>query len=215
MADVRHLFSTPFAIETVDDASLVAGLRDAIAAERTRDPGGITHSNLGGWHSNMEMLAWGGGPARDLARHAIGMAEALTIDRGSPDASRYRWTAEMWANVCTRGHANQFHVHPGSFWSAVYYLDDGYGGSDDPALGGELQLLDPRMPMVAMARPELAFREPDGTIQHAELTLRPRTGVMVTFPAWLQHGVRPYLGSGERISIAINLKPTRPEPASG
>ena len=79
----------------------------------------------------------------------------------------------MWANVCTRGHANQFHVHPGSFWSAVYYLDDGYGGSEDPALGGELQLLDPRMPAVAMASPELAFREPDGAIQHAELTLRP------------------------------------------
>ena len=69
--------------------------------------------------------------------------------------------------------------------------------------------------MVAMARPELAFREPDGTIQHAELTMRPRTGVMVMFPAWLQHGVRPYLGSGERISIAINLKPSKSEPASG
>ena len=215
MADVRHLFSTPFAIETVDDASLAAGLRQAIAAERARDPAGITHSNFGGWHSNMDMFTWGGAPARELARHAIGLAERLTIDRGSPESSRYRWRVEMWANQCTRGHANQFHIHPGNFWSAVYYLDDGYGGSNDPALGGELQLIDPRMAMAGMAYPELAFREPDGTMQHAELTLRPKAGVMVMFPAWLQHGVRPYRGDGERISIALNLKPGLPGAANG
>lgn len=215
MADVRRLFSTPFAIETVDEASLIHSLRAAVAAERERDPVGISHSNLGGWHSNMEMLAWAGEPARLLSERAIGLADSLTIDRGSPEASRYRWMAEMWANVSGRGHANQFHIHPGSFWSAVFYLDDGYGGSSDPALGGELQLLDPRMPGVCMAAPELAMRDADGSIQHSELTLRPQTGVLVLFPAWLQHAVRPFNKDGERITIAINLKAVKSAPADG
>ena len=28
---------------------------------------------------------------------------------------------------------------------------------------------------------------------------------MVMFPSWLLHGVRPYQGEGERISIAFNI----------
>ncbi len=41
------------------------------------------------------------------------------------------------------GHGNEFHSHPGSFWSGVYYVDDG-GIAADPALGGELEFMDPR-----------------------------------------------------------------------
>ena len=33
----------------------------------------------------------------------------------------------------------------------------------------------------------------------------PRQGLMVLFPAYLQHLVRPYLGQQPRISIAFNL----------
>ena len=33
----------------------------------------------------------------------------------------------------------------------------------------------------------------------------PRPGLIMLFPSWLQHQVRPYWGQGERISIAFNL----------
>ena len=33
----------------------------------------------------------------------------------------------------------------------------------------------------------------------------PKAGLMVLFPAWLLHQVRPYKGKAERISIAFNL----------
>jgi len=46
--------------------------------------------------------------------------------------------------------------------------------------------------------------------------IKPQSGLLVAFPAWLEHGVRPFFGTGERISIAVNiditkfeLKPTR------
>ncbi len=35
--------------------------------------------------------------------------------------------------------------------------------------------------------------------------VRPQSGRMVIFPAWLMHQVRPYRGTGVRISIAFNL----------
>ena len=35
--------------------------------------------------------------------------------------------------------------------------------------------------------------------------VHPHTGMLVLFPSWLQHAVRPYRGKAERISIAFNL----------
>lgn len=84
-------------------------------------------------------------------------------------------------------------------------LDDGYDGSTDPKLGGELMLLDPRMPQIRMYAPHLRLREADGGEQLVEPFVRPRTGMLVVFPAWLAHAVRPLRGGGMRISVALNL----------
>ncbi|MHA6333721.1 2OG-Fe(II) oxygenase family protein [Qipengyuania sp. CAU 1752] len=205
MAETRHLFATPFATEILQSAAGIAALRTAIEAEHARDVQGVTISNIGGWHSNTQMLDWGGEAARALAFKAMQMADALTVDSKSPQASRFGWVPEMWANVSQVGSANQYHFHPGSFWSAVAYIDDGYDGSEDASLGGELQLLDPRMPMVRMTAPDLRMLDRDGQQQQNEISVRPRTGMIVIFPSWLQHAVRPFHGSGTRISIAINL----------
>jgi hypothetical protein len=36
--------------------------------------------------------------------------------------------------------------------------------------------------------------------------VRPRAGAMVVFPGWMYHFANPYLGQGERISIAFNVR---------
>lgn len=205
MAETRCLFSTPFVIDQLQSEAGIAALRQAIEAEHGRDGQGVSISNIGGWHSNTQMIDWGGEAARALAYKAMQMADALTIDAKSPKASRFGWVPEMWANVSTKGNANQYHFHPGSYWSAVAYIDDGYNGEGEASLGGELQLLDPRMPMVRMTAPDLRILEEGGTPQMNEIAVRPRTGMIVMFPSWLQHAVRPFYGEGTRISIAINL----------
>lgn len=209
MTQTRHRFATPFITDRLQSAEGLAMLRAAILAERARDAAGVQISNIGGWHSNTRMIEWGGEAARALAYKAMTMADAATVDAGSPQASRYDRMPEMWANVSGHRHANQYHTHPGSFWSAVAYVDDGYAGSDDPALGGELQLLDPRMPMLRMTAPDLRLRDEAGAPQVSEPMIRPVTGMIVLFPSWLQHAVRPFRGSGTRISVAINLIPVR------
>ena len=110
----------------------------------------------------------------------------------------------MWANINQSGHGNEFHSHPGSFWSGVYYVDDG-GIAADPSLGGELEFMDPRGPGPAMYAPHLAFAMPGGRSVGANEVVRPQAGRLVMFPAWLLHQVRPYRGNAERISIAFNL----------
>ena len=213
MSQANNLFPTPFVVDQLQSEAGLAMLREAVEAEMARDAGGVTISNIGGWHSNTQMVDWGGEAARALAYKAMTMADAQTVDVRSPRESRFGWIPEMWANVNRKGDANQYHTHPGSFWSAVAYLDDGYAGDDDPELGGELQLLDPRMPMIRMTAPDLRLLDAGGQPMPSEVSFRPKTGMIVMFPSWLQHAVRPFHGEGTRISIAINLIPAMKKPA--
>lgn len=199
------LFDTPVIVDVMPDAAaLNAKLKSLIFERRSADPG-ISISNVGGWHSDLEMLRWGGEPAMRLLERVMAAVEMFTVDIRATDKPRYKWFPEMWANVSPAGAMNQYHTHPGSFWSAVYYVDDGYAGSSDSELGGELVLLDPRMPMIRMNTPDLRFRRPGQQPEDQEKWFRPTSGQIVIFPAWLSHAVRPYNGPGTRISIAINL----------
>ena len=204
---IEGLFSSPVMAEPWNVAARFNPiLRDAIV-DRQKQNAGVTKSNLLGWQSDLEMLRWGGEAARVLASHIVERCEILTVDcRGE---GLLRWYPEMWANVSRAGASNQTHAHPGAYWSAVYYVDDGYQGSADKRLGGELVFVDPRFPMVRMRTPDLRPLGTDGEPQHHEVWFRPRTGMLVMFPSWLQHSVRPYLGSGTRISIAVNVSLTR------
>jgi uncharacterized protein (TIGR02466 family) len=199
------LFDTPVIVDQMPDAAAVnAELRRVIEEERTRSEG-LDISNVGGWHSNTEMLRWGGEPAMRLLERIMAAVDAFTVDIRATGTPRYKWFPEMWANVSPPGASNQYHTHAGAFWSAVYYVDDGYGGSEDDSLGGELVLLDPRMPMIRMNTPDLRFRRPGQKPDDQEKWFRPVSGLIVIFPAWLSHAVRTYRGTGTRISIATNL----------
>lgn len=200
------LFETPVVIDEVPNAPVLnAALKEAIAARRAESPG-VRISNIDGWQSDTGMLAWGGDAAAALNARMIAAAEKFTVDVAAGEGGpRHEWRSTMWANVSPPGGLNQMHTHPGAYWSAVYYVDDGYAGVDDPSLGGELMLMDPRMPMVLMTMPNLRFRVPGAAPHEPQLAMRPKSGRIVMFPAWLSHGVMPYRGKGERISIAVNL----------
>ena len=200
--NVTILFGTPIVVVELPEAAALNNELSATIHGREKSHPGTQHSNLGGWQSDWEMDRWGGAAAIKLLAIGRNTANKVTTDRQGRPVS-IAWKANMWANVNRTGHGNEFHSHPGSFWSAVYYVDDG-GIDADPALGGELEFMDPRGPGPAMYAPQLAFGSA-GLSVGANETVRPRAGRLVMFPAWLLHQVRPYKGSAERISIAFNL----------
>ena len=61
----------------------------------------------------------------------------------------------------------------------------------------------------AMLAPDLAVAMPGGLSIGASELVGPRPGMVLIFPSWLSHAVRPYHGDGVRISVAINLTPLR------
>ena len=202
-AQVRNLFPTPVATLLLPDgAAINADMGPRILAREASHPS-VEHSNLGGWQSPLDLPQWGGPGVAAVLQAATRLADRLTRTREGKEV-KSAWKTACWANVNRRSHGNEFHTHPGCFWSGTYYVDDG-GVAEDPALGGEFEIQDPRGVAPVMYAPLLTFAGPDGPSLGASELLRPRAGMLVLFPSWLQHAVRPYHGTGVRISIAFNL----------
>jgi Putative 2OG-Fe(II) oxygenase len=74
-----------------------------------------------------------------------------------------------------------------------------------PAMeGGAIVFRDPRGPAVAMY--ETPGIELPWVGSGTGIPFAPATGHLLLFPSWLEHRVEPFAGSGERISIAFNVR---------
>jgi uncharacterized protein (TIGR02466 family) len=205
--DITLTFGVPIMIQAVPGAAPVnEGLKRAILGRERASPG-KSKSNSGGWHSDETLLAW---PEPEIAAlrswidSAVQRLCRLPL-REKANALNLAYDATGWANVNRRGHYNTLHVHAGSHWSIVYYVAT---GEEEPGhqFNGLLELKDPRPAAVFGRLPAFMFGR--------GLTIRPQPGMLVGFPAWIEHWVHPFFGSGERISIAVNIDVTRYDVAS-
>lgn len=195
-------FETPVAYARLKDSeALLQELENTIMRKRISSEG-VTRSNIGGWHSNTDMLKWGGEAAQKVAESAINLAKRMShFEEGSPDD--YDWPVRMWANVTEQGGLNHLHAHPGNLWAAVLYVNMGTEEGNDA--GGNFYIEDPRFPMNLMRNTAFRTRGTDGQPQQLQPEFNLKRGNLVLFPAWLRHGVRSYTGSRLRISIAMNI----------
>jgi uncharacterized protein (TIGR02466 family) len=199
-----NLFPTPLVVATMpESAALNAELKRIILGREATAPESVQRSNHGGWQSSWDLHQWGGAPMQKVLAFGRSIVDEVTVDRAGK-RHEIAWRVNSWANVNRQGHGNQFHTHPGALWSATYYVDDGGIGAD-PTLGGEFEIQDPRGVAPVMYAPYLTFAGPDGAALGESQRLPPQAGMFVVFPSWLSHGVRPYRGTRERISIAINF----------
>lgn len=152
----RNLFPTPVAsVDTPDAEARNKELR-ALILERRRTTPTIQASNDGGWHSDRDLLTWGGARVAEVVNMARAVASHLTRDiegrEVQPD-----WIASAWANVNGSGDANVCRFHPGWFWSGTYYVDDG-GAWTDHTLGGDFEMLDPAARPLPCSRRQCSTR---------------------------------------------------------
>jgi uncharacterized protein (TIGR02466 family) len=201
--EVLRLFPTPVVVATIPNAGSVNAELKRIILARESVQQSVERSNQGGWQSSWDMHEWGGAPLQTVMAHARAVVDDATVDRAG-NRQRIAWRINCWANVNRCGHGNQFHTHPGALWSVSYYVDDGGIGAD-PSLGGEFQIRDPRGVAPIMYAPELTFPGHDFIALGESQKLVPHAGLLIAFPSWLSHGVCPYRGTRERISLAINF----------
>ena len=203
--EVKNAFPTPIIMTQLPGyEQLNAELKQIILEREKKEPPKDSYdSNIGGWHSDRNLNEWSGKLGETILETAKLLADKMTMSRSGQPVD-IDWQVNAWANINRNGDSNEFHVHPGSFWSGVYYVDDG-GCANDKTLGGEFVIMDPRGAGPSMYAPLLCFRGPGGNSVGATELVAPRAGVIMLFPSWLSHAVRPYRGNKERISISFNL----------
>lgn len=205
--DISLAFGVPLLVQQMPEAEKInPGLARLILA-REQQSVGVRKSNSGGWHSEETLMSW---PEPEIATLRGWFDSAIQRICALPFAQRGRPTiayrATGWANVNRHGHYNNLHIHAGSHWAIVYYVT---AGEEEPGhpLNGRLELRDPR--------PSAAHVRLPGFMFGRAITVQPQAGLLIVFPAWLEHWVHPFYGRGERISIAVNVDMTRFDPPPG
>lgn len=196
--DRRALFATPVCVFELADAQPNAEIASRLTEDRQRSAG-IVRSNVGGWHSTPELAQRDEPCFRELFQAIVDRVSVvvgmLAEDLGQPMPVPLRYDVHAWATIMGDGDYTTVHDHGDAHWSIVYYVDAGEPAPEHPD-SGVLVLVDPRRGGRAAPRIDLF---------PSRFHIRPQTGNLVVFPAWLQHFVHAYRGTRPRIAISANL----------
>ena len=105
-------------------------------------------------------------------------------------------TTAGWIVVARDGSYNAPHVHPHGTFSSIYHVQV----PDRPSPEGYLEFINPTGSAALQS------------FGHASELVQPKEGTLLIIPSYLMHGVHPFQGEGERISLnidyAVTLKKT-------
>jgi uncharacterized protein (TIGR02466 family) len=108
----------------------------------------------------------------------------------------------MWSNVRNSGSKHHAHQHPNSYLSGVLYLK-----VPQEEEIGNIFFVDPRQAKNMM------YGNYTKVTSMSERTwwYKPKKGVMLLFPSWLEHGTEEYISNNteKRISVSFNFILTR------
>jgi uncharacterized protein (TIGR02466 family) len=112
----------------------------------------------------------------------------------------------MWANMYEGTGDHEIHQHPNSFISGVFYVQIPECNNK-----GNLLIVDPRSAKNMM----YANFKKHTSLSDRMIEIEPKTGLLLLFPSWLEHGVSKFIGNFDqkRIGISFNyqlIKCSRP-----
>ena len=189
-----------------DADALNEQLLDAIRREKASDETRIEKSNLtdlGGWHSHDELHLQS--DFRDFAKRVEKVAAEVSKQLNySTECSTT--IDDMWSIVNPVGSYNRSHIHPGSLWSGVYYVQA-------PENCGAIKFTDPRTQNMILS-PQLNQDRPSAKGTWTSVQYDPYPGRLMLFPSWLYHAVEPNLTeekgeASERVCISFNMTQSR------
>ena len=144
------------------------------ALEIQKNNRSVRKSNIGGYQSN-DTLDW---TAMVYKQHILKCLETL------PRFQLSNW----WININKKGDFNDYHTHPGSMLSAVWYITDNYRSIEfqNPLLHNRNNILD-----------EMDWSMAD--------VIDCTAGDLLVFPSDLIHRVYPHTEDTLRISVSFNM----------
>jgi uncharacterized protein (TIGR02466 family) len=160
---------------------------------RKRDKGSEL-SNVGGWQSSPMNH-----PDKKLEKLIVNITETvkeLNDGIGFSQEGEIKLTG-YWVNLNSKYNHNEIHVHPASFYSAVYYVD----AAPDQ---GNLVFFNLIQNLADYFNKNII--KDFNQFTSIRWNVVPKTGLLVIFPSYLLHFVQMNMTDKERISIAFNYE---------
>ena len=183
------LFPTPIYSFNIGSPEFNKYLEEHILKLKNEDPG-IERTNVNGWHSQDNINE------KEEYTPLVGdlyKAQRMIYEQENYNSEPY--LGNMWANINPPGGFNRPHMHPNALWSGVYYVKT-------PENCGELKIEDPKS-VGLMIMPNRKQPQPEHS--QREIHYKPFPGLLIMFPAYLNHCVEPNQSDDIRISISFNF----------
>src|SRR5690242_20069180 len=111
--NVAMAFGTPISTYLWPDSDKLNADLKTIILEKEKAEKGVQRSNVGGWHSDAQLLAWPGDCIQRFKdRLGVFAGDLTRLVTGSDGRRKINFRMEAWANVSRRGHYNSVHDHP-------------------------------------------------------------------------------------------------------
>jgi uncharacterized protein (TIGR02466 family) len=183
-------FPTPI-YSTMVPAYVQAGLVKASYDLRDQSPARHewdcdTYSSI---HKDIRAEAAFGNLYKETAFHIRKYATEHGMDNPSAELS------EAWVNIAKPGDYQEYHVHPGSHLSAVYYVQT-------PANCGHIVFRNPMSDIDMLP----IRRDRDTACNFDVARYEPVVGRLLIFRSFVRHMVLRNKGNSDRISIAMNWR---------
>jgi hypothetical protein len=168
-------------------ATPVAGVKDGLTAH---------------W-LEYNVLLWKDDAVEEFRRLVLaGLREFFKII-GDPDDPGFEIAGiSCWANVMRYADSLQIHHHEPAFLSAHYHVQS---GNSQPAANDSGHTIYYRTGFVDRSHGGEAAGPASPWDSDWRINAAPVDGKLYIFPSYIRHEVRPYLGSSERISIALDV----------
>lgn len=184
-----NIFPVPIKIvelSDIDNESLID-----YAYNLKQNDNGRTVSNKGGWQSNNINFDNVSGLMTTIMSHMAGYCATLNVKEDC-----YLSYTNTWININSKHSYNIPHLHSG-FISGVYYMQAAKGM-------GDLVLHNPDKTKDLLWNQEW-FKELNNE-NCGTFHITPKSGLLVLFPAWLEHSVEMNTFDEDRISLSFNTK---------
>ena len=191
---MKLLFPTVIHELKVDNfRSIKNDLVKFVYEEREKDPQGLKFSNMGGWQSQPTYKDYD-----NILFSTVKNTLMTYFSQNVLDMSKEIVFEGLWMNINKKGDYNATHDHPNCHMAGAFWINspEGCGNFECQSphsynCGQEISVYTPN------------FREK--TNSYGSYGFLPKEGIIMLFPASLNHRVTPNQSDEDRISSSFNL----------
>ena len=165
-----------------------------------KDKKGVQQSNWGGWHSN-NIIEENHEEFKKLKKEINQYLQLYhsEVFKGMKFKENVKQGLDnIWANINEKHHYNDWHCHPGSTLSGVYYI------KHDGVESGDILFKHPAEKYMSFSHWPPKVVETWNMVTSAIINYIPNSNTLLIFPSWLEHSVKSNLKQDSRISISFN-----------